>query len=99
MDKVIAFSQGSIPPQIELDNDFLFTVVGSKTTLSGCIANYDRKAGYQLFIESQTEIKPVPLTAKGLFHNQLTLNNGTNFFNWILKKGGPARVSSTLAMA
>ena len=88
LDKVIAFSQGSIPPQIELDNDFLFTVVGSKTTLSGCIANYDRKAGYQLFIESQTEIKPVPLTAKGLFHSQLTLNNGTNFFNWILKKGG-----------
>lgn len=26
LDKVIAFSQGSIPPQIELDNDFLFTV-------------------------------------------------------------------------
>ena len=29
LDKVIAFSKGSIPPQIELDNDFLFTVIGS----------------------------------------------------------------------
>ena len=88
LDKVIAFSKESIPPQIELDNDFLFTVVGSKTTLSGCIANYDKKANYQLFIENRTETKPVAVTTKGLFRNQLTLNDGTNFFNWILKKEG-----------
>lgn len=98
LDKVIAFSKGSIPPQIELDNDFLFTVVGSKTTLSGCIANYDKKANYQLFIENRTEIKPVAVTTKGLFRNQLTLNDGTNFFNWILKKEGKEITRKSVAI-
>ena len=98
LDKVIAFSKGSIPPQIELDNDFLFTVVGSKTTLSGCIANYDKKANYQLFIENRTETKPVAVTTKGLFRNQLTLNDGTNFFNWILKKEGKEITRKSVAI-
>lgn len=98
LDKVIAFSKGSIPPQIELDNDFLFTVVGSKTTLSGCIANYDKKANYQLFIENRTETKPVAVTTKGLFRNQLTLNDGTNYFNWILKKEGKEITRKSVAI-
>lgn len=98
LDKVIAFPKGSIPPQIELDNDFLFTVVGSKTTLSGCIANYDKKANYQLFIENRTETKPVAVTTKGLFRNQLTLNDGTNFFNWILKKEGKEITRKSVAI-
>lgn len=88
LDKVVALSQGVIPVQIEFENDFLSTVIGNKTTISGQIAHYDRKAGYQLFVTTQTDEKPVSLTSKGAFRCQLTLNKGTNYFDWILKKEG-----------
>lgn len=88
LDKILAFSKGNVPAQIELDSDFLVTVIGNKTTLNGHITNYDKKADYQLFVERQVDTKPVTPTAKGLFRAQLTLDNGTNYFNWILKKDG-----------
>lgn len=88
LDKVVSLSQGVVQVQIELENDFLSTVIGNKTTINGQIAHYDRKAGYQLFVTTQTDEKPVVLTSKGTFRKQLTLNKGTNYFDWILKKDG-----------
>lgn len=86
LDKVVTLSQGVIPVQIELENDFLSTVIGNKTTINGQIAHYNRKAGYQLYVTNQTDEKPVVITSKGTFRCQLALNKGTNYFDWILKK-------------
>lgn len=88
LDKVVALSQGVIPVQIELGNDFLSTVIGNKTTINGQIAHYNRKADYQLYVTNQTDEKPVVITSKGTFRCQLSLNKGTNYFDWILKKDG-----------
>lgn len=98
LDKAIASSIGNLPVQIELENDFLFTVVGDKTILNGKLTNYDKKAAYQLLVANKDGEKSIALNSKGTFRTQLSLVGGTNYFDWILKKDNSevARKSVTI---
>lgn len=83
----IVTPQLNIPvPAIEMEDDFLRTVVGSEVTVEGKVSNYDLKAGYKLLLSLGNDIIPLHLKSKGKFSVKLPLSLGTNYFDIQLVK-------------
>lgn len=94
--QILSSQKGILAPSIELEDDFMLTVVGTTTTVNGKIVNYDSKSGYKLqAVLGDTKV-PLHLNSKGVFKGKLTFSSGMNYYNIQLLKDGNVIVNQPL---
>ncbi len=88
LSQVLSSQKGVALPNIELEGDFLLTVVGNKTNIKGKINNYDPKAEYKLELLKGNSTMTLTVNSKGHFTAGLSLVEGTNYMDIQLSKDG-----------
>lgn len=84
--QILAADKGMSMPDIELEDDYLLTVVENNLTVKGRILNYNRKAGYQLYALQNGKRHLLKVNSKGAFTTKLMLTLGTNYIDLVLSK-------------
>lgn len=84
--QILAADKGMSMPGIELENDYLLTVLGNNLTVKGRIFNFNRKTGYQLNALQDGKKYPLKINSKGAFTIKLALTPGSNYIDLVLSK-------------
>lgn len=86
LEQVMALSAGSAVAGIKLDDDFMITTIGDKTTVQGAITNYNKKSGYQLqAVNTKGEVAATfAINSNAHFKGTLHLQPGANYFDLLL---------------
>lgn len=79
--QIVSFKFNAPVPGIEMEGDFMRTVIGSEVTMKGKVVNYNSKAGYKLLLSQGKHLTPLRLNSKGIFTVKLALSLGTNYFD------------------
>ncbi|MBQ8502034.1 MAG: family 10 glycosylhydrolase [Bacteroides sp.] len=88
LEQVLAVCKGVELPGIELEEDYIRTVVGTRAVVKGRILNYNRKAGYTLKAVQGETTQTISVNGKGMFTAKLALQGGSNYFDLVLDKDG-----------
>lgn len=94
--QIVTSKLNSPVPGIEIESDFMQTVIGSEVTMKGRVVNYDSKAGCKLLLSQGKKLTPLRLNSKGTFTAKLTLSSGTNYFDIQLIKDNKIVVEQPL---
>lgn len=84
--QILAAGQGMSMPGIELEDDYLLTIVGNNLTVKGRVLNFDRKTGYQLNALQDGKKHSLKVNSKGAFTAKLMLASGSNYIDLVLSK-------------
>ena len=84
--QILAAGKDMSMPDIELDSDYLLTVVGNSFTVKGSILNFNHKVGYQLNVLQDGKKSPLKINSKGAFSTKLMLMPGSNYIDLVLSK-------------
>lgn len=96
--QIITPQLNSPVPGIEIEDDFLRTVIGNEAIIKGKVINYDSKAGYKLLLSQGSNILPLRPSSKGNFSIKLALLPGSNYFDVQLVKDGKAVANQPLVL-
>lgn len=81
LERIVAVGNQTVQPGIELDDDFLITVIGNKQTVNGRITNCNAKSKYKLLAVAEGQTTVIRHNGKGKFSFSLRLSPGTNYFD------------------
>lgn len=84
--QILAAGKGGSIPSIELEDDFLLTVVGNNITVKGKILHFNSKEGYQLYALQNGKKSRLKVNSKGIFTAGLMLAPGSNYIDLVLSK-------------